>query len=198
MTDRELEGLAAQALNMARLEIERGNGFGFLLATCHDGRTLYRMERVEQLIAERLGEDWLDHGRKKDRAFGLLRMAVDHIPVKPDAIVIVTAGDQFWPTGKFHALDPETQKKLATNSTPAERRRHAAEGLYTVRDVLQALAQSPERVCIRWQPVDERGRFIDSPRTELFDQENFGGRIKMFGEDQIMTGEHDSIAGVPQ
>jgi hypothetical protein len=44
VTDAELEGIAAQALNLARLDLQRGK-FNFLVATYNAGR-LYRMRRI--------------------------------------------------------------------------------------------------------------------------------------------------------
>ena len=86
MTDPELEGIAAQAFNMARLDIERAKGFSLFFASYHEGEGLHRMDSVAEVIKEKLGEDWLNNGAKKDRAFGILRLAVDAMP--PDAVDI--------------------------------------------------------------------------------------------------------------
>ena len=61
MTDQILEGIAAQAFNMARLELERRK-FNFLLASYHesDGKKLYRMSKIEAFIVQQLGEGWLN------------------------------------------------------------------------------------------------------------------------------------------
>jgi hypothetical protein len=89
MTDSELQGIGAQALNMAKREMKRGY-FNFLLAAYHttDTPPLHRMTQIEAILIERLGEGWLNSDAAKDRGFFLLRIAVSILP--PDAVVMVT------------------------------------------------------------------------------------------------------------
>ncbi len=79
MTDQEMLGLAAQALNMAKRDLEAGN-FNFLLAGYFEGEALHRMKKVEELILKHLGENWLNSGQTKDVGFGVMRTAVDLMP----------------------------------------------------------------------------------------------------------------------
>jgi hypothetical protein len=181
MTDAQLQGLGAQACNMAKLDLERGT-FNFLLASYHeaDDRQLHRMTKIEELILQRLGEDWLNSGRKKDMGFGLLRTCVTVLP--PDAMIFASVTNQFGPTEKFDELTPTEQHELLHS---AHDRHHeaVAEGLLYVRDVLTVIVQTPERVCMYLQPI-EHGQPVGQGKCEFFDQEGFGGRMKMFGEDK--------------
>jgi hypothetical protein len=180
LSDEELKGIAAQALNMAKRDAERGE-FNFLLAVYNLGDVppLMRMSKIEALIIQRLGEDWLNHGRTKDVGFGVLRECIDMKP--PDAVVFVTICNGFAPTKKLLALSVAEQKKLVDAGHNAH---HQAvkDGLLTVSDVLVAIAQTPERVCQYHQKLDEHKRLTGQPEADCSPQENFDGRLKMFGK----------------
>jgi len=180
MTDEQLQGFAAQALNMAKKDIER-HRFHFLIATYHeaDQEGLHRMTRIEKLIIEKLGEAWLNSGRTKDAGFELLRVAVDLMP--PDAVIFVTSCNAFTPTAKFAALSREQQEELM-NSGHDRHHEAVKEGLLVIQDGLLALAQTTERICVYQQAV-ENGAFSGSPQTKVFPQEGFSGRMKMFGKE---------------
>jgi hypothetical protein len=179
VTDPQLEGLAAQCLNLAKRDMDRGR-FNFLLATWHGNEGLHRMRKIEATIVQMLGEDWLNNGAKKDAAMGVIRMAAKLAP--PDAIVFVTAANMFRPTAKFHALPIEEQQRRIELGHD-EHHRMAREGLYRLIDCLIAMAQTPERVCHRIQPVPERGHMPDAPETHFFDANDFSGRMKFYGDD---------------
>lgn len=180
MTDPQLIGLARQALNMMKTAMERGHR-GILLANYYEGEGVHRMDRVEKILADLLGEDWLDHGGKKDAAFMVLRKATEVFPQKPDAIIIVTASNMFKPTEKMQALPLEKQKKLI-NQGHDRHHKLAAEGYLKLIDSFTALVQTPERACISTQEVDGQF-FVGQPDTRCLNQAEFGGRLKMFGED---------------
>jgi hypothetical protein len=179
LTDAQLQGLGAQACNLAKLDMERGK-FHFLLASYHNGEQLHRMTMVENLIVEKLGEDWLSGGRTKDVGFGVMRTCVDLMP--PDAFIFASMTNQFSPTEKFDQL---TKKQKAELFDAGHDRHHraVAEGLLLVRDVLTVLVQTPERICIHCQPM-ENGQPVGQAVSQCGPQDGFGGRMKMFGEDK--------------
>jgi hypothetical protein len=184
MTDAQLEGIAAQALNLARLDLERGK-FNFLVACYHDGRGLHRMSTLESDINAKLGEGWLNSGETKDAAFGLFRFCVDILP--PDAFIFVSVGNEFRPTAKLLALD-EAKRLEIIGAGHDRHHRAVAEGLMTVRDVLQAVAQTPTQVCLRRQPCTPRGMSLDEPpTTRMMPQDRFSGRLKMYGDPNAQT-----------
>lgn len=180
MTDKQLEGLGAQAANMAKRDMEqREGGFHFLLATYHDeDKQLHRMTRIEALIVERLGENWLNNGRAKDIGFGVLRIAIDHLP--PDAVIFATIVNRFTPTAAFRQLSHEQQTELL--DSPHNRHHEAVrEGLLEVCDALTATVQTPSRVCFYWQNF-AHGQPVGKPETTFANQDQFDGRLKMFGK----------------
>jgi hypothetical protein len=185
LTDAQLQGIGAQCLNIAKRDLNRG-GFNFLLAAYHESDVppLHRMNDIEALTIERLGEDWLNNGSTKDLGFRVLRMAVDMLP--PDAVVIVTICNYFSPTAKLLARPLEEQQELANQSHD---RHHEAvrKGLMEVCDMLLATVQTPERVCFYQQKLNRRGEFIDKPETRCLPQEEFNGRVKMFGAHYATT-----------
>lgn len=185
MTDKELQGIAAQSFNLARRDLEKGC-FNFVLASYFSGEGLKRLKSIERAIIDQLGEDWLNHGRTKDVGFQILRICVDTMP--PEAVVFVTGVNMFHRTEKLRAMGPEAEKALmGPGSTHNQHHAAVKEGLLTVHDGLTAVAQTPERVCIYQQMVDRRYRPIDQPQTNFFDQETFGGRLKMFGVEKEET-----------
>ena len=180
MTDAQLHGIAAQAINMAKRDLERGD-FNFLLASYDEGdHKLFRMTKIEELIIERLGENWLNSGRTKDIGLGLLRVCVDMMP--PGAVIFACGTNQFRPTAKFHELPVEEQEKLVNG---CHDRHHEAvkKGLLEMHDALTVVAQTPERVCLYHQDI-AHGRPVGKPDLHFVPQEEFGGRLKMFGEDK--------------
>jgi hypothetical protein len=182
LTDAELQGLGAQALNMAKRDIEKGD-FNFLLAAYNesDQPRLHRMKQIETLIIERLGEDWLNHERSKDTGFAVLRIAVSLLP--PDAVIVVTVANGFRPTPKFFDLSPAKQTYFVGGGHD---RQHQAvkEGVMDVCDVLAATVQTAERVCIYQHEIDPRWRLTGAPATRCFPQSEFSGRLKMFGAEE--------------
>ena len=173
MTDKELEGLGAQAFNMAKRDMKQGE-FSFLLASCHAGEGLHRMARVETLINQRLGEGWLNDERAKDIGFGLIREAVNILP--PEAMVFACVINNFTMTEKFDELAKEKQLELANGGHD---RHHQAvrEGYMKVSDALMAAVQTPERICLYRQNIHE-----DKATSAFFDLDEFDGRLKFFGE----------------
>jgi hypothetical protein len=175
LTDAELQGLAAQALNLARRDYERKN-FNFLLASYHQGTALHRMTKVEALIIEKLGEDWLNSGRKKDIGMGLMALATHYKP--PDAIMFVTAANMFRQTAKFDKLSRAEQDKIIQ----AGHDRHhegVKQGLFELVDSMVSVAQTPERVCNYMLEMKRDA----VPVVHFFDQSEFDGRLKMYGRD---------------
>ena len=186
MTDEELTGLARQALNIAGKAWENTDYGGMVLASYHAGEGICRMEPVEKLIEAKLGQRWLDDERLKDIGYGVLREVVDMFATSsaaPDAIVMVTASNMFLPTPKFQALPIEKQKWLI-NSSNKDHHRLAAEGYLRVVDSRTAVVQTPERVCCCTQEV-AGDRLVGQPTVKHFAQDEFSGRLKMFGEDKL-------------
>lgn len=183
MTKELLEGLARQALNLARTDREiRGWPTAILLATYYEGEDaqLHRMESVEQRIQQQLGKGWLSNGAAKDAAFGMLRTAMDVFPTPPDAFVMVTQTNMFRPTAKTKALPLKEQKRM-TNRGADELHRLSARGFFSIVDSFTSVAQSPELVCICTQEADD----LTHVNTMHMPQEDFGGRVKMFGRDRF-------------
>jgi hypothetical protein len=176
LTDAELTGLAAQALNMAKRDLEQGD-FNFLVASYHEGETLHRMADLETLVVERLGEDWLNHGATKDLGFLVFRTAVQLMP--PDAFVFVTAGSAFKPTERFFQL-PEAQQRELLDAGHDRHHQAVKDGILAINDALVAVAQTPERVCHYQQDLVGRGVFSKA-QSFCAPQAEFDGRMKLFG-----------------
>lgn len=180
MTQPELEGIARQALNMARTARDQKRWeTSIVLATYHQGEGLHRMEKVEQILREKLGPGWLDSGSRKDAGFGVIRTAVDMMP--PDAIVIVAPANMYRPTAKTLAFSAEEQERLYERSRE-DRRQMVEEGLLECIDSFAAVAQTPELVCVCNQAADGE----TAPESHCFAQDEFDGRWKMFGVSKIM------------
>lgn len=184
MTDQELEGVARQALNMARTEAELRGEMGALFATYFDGEGIHRMRRVEEIIEQKLGRGWLNDGDKKEAAFGVLRKATQLFLLPPDAFVIVTPTNMFRPTEKLKAMGMEKQKELSARGNNYHHQM-VRDGLMALVDSFTAVVQTQERVCIANQEVS-RGRAVGQPHTYCIPQKDFGGRLKMWGEDEFM------------
>lgn len=177
MTDAELHGLAMQALNMARRDVADPKiEFSFLLGLYHTGEGLYRPKRIEALVVEKLGVDWLNHGGKKDLGFELLRTAVQAMP--PEGVIFVTATNRFIPTKKLLSRPVEEQDALH-NSGHDKHHEAVKKGLMEMLDGLTAVAQTPERVCLCHVVI---ARTDLPPEVQFFDQDCFGGRLKMYGD----------------
>jgi len=179
LTDAQLEGLAAQALNLAKRDKERGQ-FICLLASYDQQEGLHRMSKVEKIIADKLGENWLNNGRAKDLAFDLLRRAVQAMP--PDAVIFVTAANMFKATAKMETLSIDEQRRRIERGHDAHHQM-AAEGYFEIIDCLIAVAQTPARICHRLQAIPPRGHQPPPPETTFFNQEEFDGRLKFYGEE---------------
>ena len=175
MTDPELQGLAAQALNMALRDIEQTGRFSFLLASCHPGESLHRMTRIEAIFIATLGEDWLNDGRKKNAGFSTLRefCSIRLVPV----IIFASATNQFKPTKKFDGLTRERQMAILGGGHDVHHKA-ALDGYLRIVDSIMCIAQTPERVCVAVMPKAEEGK----TEFSFSDQQNFGGRLKMFGK----------------
>ena len=180
MTDAELQGFAAQGFNMARTALEQDR-FNFVLAVYNEHEGTHRMTKIEALIIQYLGEDWLNSGRAKDVAFKIIRTAVELMP--PDAVIFVTGGNRFLPTEQLLALPWEEQKKYFDLPSHDDHHEAAKQGYFLVRDALMCCAQTPHRVCMYVQMMDERHQPLDPPQTDFWDQRDFGGRMKMFGKE---------------
>lgn len=183
MTDKLLRGIAAQALNLVKTEMRvAGKWGGFLFGIYHESEGLKRMRSIERMIADALGEDWLDHGRTKDHGYGVLRAACDLF--EPDAVAMVSAVNQFEPTDKLRAMGEDAMREMCD----AGHDRHlqgVREGLFLLHDALISLAQSPELVCVCTQRLGPNKIHVGAPDMKVISQEDWDGRMKMFGE-----GEH--------
>jgi len=182
VTDKQLEGLAMQALNLAKTDRQYKRWRGFLVADWHEGGQLHRMRKVERTIIELAGEDWLDHGDLKSRAFGIMRMVVKFL--NPGALVFVTACNRFVATPQLMAL-PKKEIEQLMNASHERHHEAAAEGLLELQDAFIATAQTAERVCTCTHRVGRRGALLGQPEVQFFPQAHFDGRMKMYGE-----GEH--------
>lgn len=180
ITDSELQGLALQALNMAKKDHMQGK-LCCVIATYHEGEGIHRMRIIEDLLVKKLGQDWLNKGNSKDFAFGLLRKAIRHQPC--DAFVFACAGNQFNKTEAFSQLDPQEQKPILGDSHD---RHHQAvkEGLFSIHDAIQTIAQTANRVCAYIQVMSNNYEFEGPPQVQFFDQYEFQGRMKMFGTEE--------------
>jgi len=189
MTDQELEGFAAQAFNLARTEWKRKGELNWLLASFHKGRGLHRMTKVEALVIEMAGEDWMNHPAKKERVGYVLRVATHLMP--PDAIALVSIADRWKPTDAFNTLSEADQKKIMDG--PREARADATSlGLLTVDEVMVCWAQTPSRVCSYQRTLDE---LEDSkPLVQFGPMELFDGNFKLFGEVEIPPGMVEHLA----
>lgn len=180
MTDKLLEGLGAQAFNMAKLDLERKR-FNFLVATYHEGEGLHRMSSVEDIVIKVLGANWLNRASTKDLGFAIFRKAVDRSP--PGAIIIATVVNKFHGTDKLDELTIEQQREILGGGY--DRYHQAvADGYMRMCDALMATVQTPNRVCVYLQEFTARGKPVGAASAEFFPQKGFGGRLKMFGEEE--------------
>jgi cyclophilin family peptidyl-prolyl cis-trans isomerase len=181
MTDAELQGIAAQAFNMARRQMEQETNFSGLFAVYHHDGGLRRWLMVEQLIVQRMGHDWLNKGHAKTLVFTILRLGV--VTTNPEAVVFGSVVNEFPPTSKMRKLSLEKQKELIER---VNRDPHliAAQGFAEMRAALMILAQTADRVCMYTKPLG-----IEEPAsTKMSDQQDFGGRMKLYGftEEQVL------------
>ena len=179
LSDKELEGLGAQAFNMAKRDMEQGK-FNFLLASCHAGEGLHRMARVEALINQRLGKGWMNDERAKDIGFGLIREAVNILP--PEAMVFASVINNFTVTERFDKLAKEKQLEIA-NGGHDKHHQAVRDGYMKVCDALMAAVQTPERICLYRQNIHE-----DKATSVFFGLGEFDGRLRFFGEKKKRKG----------
>jgi hypothetical protein len=184
MTDAELQGIAMQALNMAKKAAEREEAFAGLLASYHSGAPLYRMKSIEDLIASKLGRGWLNSGSAKDIAFQLIREAVNAFP--PEAMVWGTKINLFTPTDKLKQMGKEASLRLFRQGHDAHHE-GVREGLLRMSDALMVVAQTPSRVCMCHQECDTTS-FVGQPQIHFTDQSCFDGRTKFYGESKTDFG----------
>ena len=179
MTDAELQAIALQSLNLAKRDIEQKGTLSGLLAVSYPGEGLKRMTGVEEIIVEKLGEDWLSSSAKKNVAFEVLRIAVAHFPHPPDAVVIATAINLFKPTGKLERIGKQALEKLAKQD-PDHHHSAVKQGLLTFEDALLAIAQTPRRVCF-YQQIYQGWEWVGQPQVGFCDQDELDGSLKIFG-----------------
>jgi len=180
LTDKQLQAMALQCLNMAKRDIEYKRWRGIVLAVYHEGdqpSPLHRMRAVERQIPQLIGDEWLNDSAAKKATFDVIRAVVLHL--NPEATVFCTLSNSFKPTSKLLAQGHDEVMKVVS----AGHDRHhlaVAEGLMTVEDALASLAQSPQRFCQVLQPI--RGKLlIGPPQIHCFDQQDFSGLLKMYG-----------------
>jgi len=138
------------------------------------------MSKVEALVIEMAGEDWMNDSAKKERVGYVLRMATHLLP--PDAVALVSIADGWTVTDAFEALPKKDQDKIM--SGPREARHSAvALGLLTVEEVMVCMAQTPQRVCMYRRRLDALNDA--KPTVHLFPAEQFDGNFKFFGEVEI-------------
>jgi len=178
ISDQHLAGLARQGLNLAKRDKEEHRSFAMLLAAVLDGGELFRMQKVERMIAEKFGEEWLNNGAAKDAVFDGLALILPLRP--PDALVFVTATNRFEPTEKYWTLSA-AEKRAITSAGHDGHHQAVRDGYYTVEDSFTAVAQTSERVCVVTQFLDRDPLAANSHDTRFFDQRDFGGRLKMYG-----------------
>jgi len=173
MTDELLKGMCAQVANMAKTEIRYRHCLNGILATYFEGQGLHRMRKVEKLVEEKVGPDWLNFGGAKDIIFGILCLGANVIP--PDAIVISTVINDYRRLPAFDALPPDEQKRVwdAPVWPPPPQ-------YFQAHDALMVVAQSPERVCTYSQKL-LGDLLIGEPDILLFPQAEWNGRLKMYG-----------------
>jgi len=180
MTDQELEGFAAQAFNLARTEWKRKGEFNWLLASFHHGSGLHRMTKVEALVIQMAGEDWLNDPERQAQVGYVLRVATCLMP--PDAIAVVSVADAWQLTDAFNALPKKDQNKILNG--PREARNSAiALGLLTVEEVLVCMAQTPSRACRYQRRLDELNDA--KPTVDFGEMAQLHGRFKFFEEVEI-------------
>jgi hypothetical protein len=177
MTDAELQGIALQALNMAKTEFEHTGSFGGLLAIYHQDKGLHRMTQIEVLIREKFGEDWLNNARKKEAAFHVLRIACSIL--RPEAVIFATAINAFRPTKKLMQMGSEAIEEILDRGHPGHHKA-VQDGLLSIRDAFFASAQTAQRVCLYTQTI-QHGRFTGQPDVHFLDQNQFDGNLKMYG-----------------
>lgn len=155
MTDKLLEGLAAQAANMAKADLQLRGQINGVLANYFEGQGLHRMRTIETLLEQNVGKDWLNLDGAKHHIFGVLCYGASLIT--PDALVVAFAANAYY----SNAAGDKVEK------VPGDR--------------LIAIAQTKERVCLRDQEI--RGRLvIGEPRIMFVDQADWKGRLKLYGE----------------
>jgi hypothetical protein len=179
MTDEELKGIAAQSLNLAIKEIEETNRLGGIFASYFRGEGLRRMRKIEALLVELLGPEWLDDRAKKYAAFNVMREATILIP--PDAMVFVSAVNAYQATDKMIALGEKEARRL-TAEWPENRDQLLRDGLMSYHDCIMSLVQTRERFCTYTQEYDEDKNPLGAPKVFFGDQKEFDGNLKLYGE----------------
>ena len=96
-----------------------------------------------------------------------------------DAFVMVTAANEFRTTPAFNLLSKE--EGLAILNAGHDRHHQAVkEGLLAMYHTLTAVAQTPQRVCLYIQRMNEYHGYQGPPKVEFYDQQEFDGWVKMF------------------
>jgi hypothetical protein len=178
MTDELLKGMCAQVANMAKTELRYRHELNGILACYHEGEGLHRMRDMERLLVELAGKAWANSGRAKDAIVATLCLGTKSVRVaQPDAIVICTAGDKYYPTPAFDALPPDEKDRIFEATHPRNMPQY-----FEPRDVLMVLAQSSERVCIYAQRIQMPGELLlGEPEIIVTPQAAFNGRLKIYG-----------------
>jgi hypothetical protein len=132
------------------------------------------MRSVEKLIVEVVGEDWLSHAWKKERAFGILRCTNSVMPL--DAVAFVCVVDRWEGNAAFLALPAGEQERVYVEN-PKNRE------YFVPLDHLMASVQTPERMCMYYQRLQMPALLlVGEPIVSFYDQAEFRGNLKLYGE----------------
>jgi len=188
MTDELLKGHTAQVLNMAMTDARKEGGLHIVIAAYHaeDQQPLHRMRMIENQIEKRFGRNWLNNGPMKDAVYATLRLCFNTMP--PEAVFLAFQVHNFKHTDKWEALSPEEQQPLVRriSKSHAEQWVMVKEGWLEPGDGIVCVGQTPLRVCMGMQALKGPGRQLDGqPHLEIWDQHEFSGRLKMFGDPNL-------------
>ena len=184
MTDSELEGICAQALNMVRTQRQNDpNGFNFFLGVYHPEFGLKRLDKLEKEIIELAGEGFLNYDSKKSQVFFILRRIIEFDPSLFPAMIFATASNKFTTTAKFLELPAEERQKLL-DAGHDRHHKAVAEGYLSLADCLSCVGQTAERVCIASVNIGADGPY--GPKQVMFvDQSKFRGTMKLYGKEEV-------------
>ncbi len=187
MSEAELRGMAAQVANMIRTALTNKQPVGLLIAVNRDGETR-RLRTIEKEIEDRLGQDWLNDGPKKDAAFDVLYHTFQI--AQPDAVAFGALTNIFKGTPKLYAL-PKDKLLAIVNGAPWDGVR---DGYLEPHNALTVTVQSPELACLYSQEFPEGSvDFSAEPTIEVQSQSKFAGRQKMYGPQDIES-FHETVA----
>jgi hypothetical protein len=172
MTDELLQDLTIQVAEMAKSDLQNlGRVHGVLAISVKD-EPLRRLTAFEKTIEERAGAGWLNSGQAKELVFSTLAFGAAMMP--PDAILFASVINDWVGQPALLALPTERQKEIVRDPRKYPQ-------YFVAHDALMSIGQSPERVCLFRQRLDENHRLVDEPRIDFIPQAEFDGRGKMFG-----------------